>query len=107
MIIALDASDILSTENVDVQLSSSVEDALGVLAETDISFAVLDVNLGAQTSLPVAEKLQELQIPFVLATGYGDVETILSEYPPAPIVRKPFTSESLLREVHRAVNPED
>ncbi|WP_299652980.1 HWE histidine kinase domain-containing protein [uncultured Tateyamaria sp.] len=107
MVIALDASDILSGIGAsDVKLASSVEDALEIIEGEDISFAVLDINLGNQTSLPVAQRLNALNIPFVLATGYGDVESILTEYPDAPVVQKPFTSESLYKQTHMALAKE-
>ena len=104
MLIALDASDILTAGGADdVKLASSVEDALQVISEVEVSFAVLDVNLGKQTSLSVAQELDRRGIPFVLATGYGDVESILAEYPAAPVVQKPFSSQSLMKEVHSAL----
>ena len=104
MVIALDASDILTSHGATaVRLASSVDDALEIVAKEDISLAVLDINLGDQTSLPVARKLDALKIPFVLATGYGDVEGILVEYPDAPVAQKPFTSESLTREIFKAL----
>lgn len=104
MVIALDASDILTGNGAtDVALTSRVEDALEAIQSGEITAAVLDVNLGNQTSLSVAQKLHELGIPYVLATGYGDVESILSEYPPSVVVKKPFTTESLSAELAKAV----
>ncbi len=96
MVIALDASDIITAHgDTAVKLASSVDDALKIIENEEISLAVLDINLGDQTSLPVAQKLHSMNIPFVLATGYGDVGSILSGYPDAPVVQKPFTKESL------------
>ena len=104
MVIALDASDILEGIGAaEVKLASSVRDALEIVENEKLTLAVLDINLGDQTSLPVAKRLHELGIPFVLATGYGDVEAITSEYPQAPIVQKPFTSESLPRQIYVAL----
>jgi len=104
MIIALDASDMLTTNGAaDIELSSTVDHALAVLERKSIGFALLDINLGSQTSLPVAEKLHEMGVPFVLATGYSDVESVVNAYPDAPVVKKPFTAESLMKEVWRAL----
>ena len=103
MLIALDTSDMLTAQGATtVKLASSVEDALQIIAGEDIAIAVLDINLGNQTSLRVAQKLEELGIPFVLATGYGDVEQVLSEFPKVPVVQKPFTSDSLQRQLRKA-----
>jgi two-component SAPR family response regulator len=35
--------------------------------------AVLDVNIGGEMVFPVAEQLRERGVPFVFATGYGDL----------------------------------
>ncbi len=108
MVIALDASDILKDNGADnVHMSGSVADALAVLEANTITFALLDVNLGDQTSLPVAQVLADRNIPFVLATGYGDTESITASYPPAIIAKKPFTAESLVTAISSAlVNPD-
>lgn len=103
MVIALDAADILSGHGAaDVKMASSVADALEIIKRETISVAVLDVNLGKQTSLPVAVKLKELNIPFVMATGYADVGDVLADYPEAIAVQKPFTSETLTRALSKA-----
>ena len=104
MVIALDASDILTEAGAaDIKLASGVKNALDLVAEYDFSFALLDVNLGDETSLPVAEALHEKGIPFVLATGYGQAESIVAQYPKCPIVMKPFTSDSLRDQASRAI----
>ena len=92
----MDATDFLMSQGASrVHQASSVEDALSVLETEEIDFAVLDVNLGQQTSLPVAERMRKMGIPFVLATGYGDAEAILAGYPKAPVAKKPYTGETL------------
>lgn len=108
MLIALDASDILKDNGADdVHMSGSVADALAVLEANTITFALLDVNLGDQTSLPVAEVLADRNIPFVLATGYGDAESITASYPPAVIAKKPFTAESIVKAISSALSSLD
>ncbi|MFC6583097.1 hypothetical protein [Sulfitobacter aestuariivivens] len=77
MIIALEATDILSSLGADqVHMASNCEDAIALIGERSIRFALLDVNLGDQTSISVAEVLAAKGIPFVLATGYGDADEI-------------------------------
>ena len=105
MVVALDTADMLSEFGAsDVKLASSVADALTLSAQHDFTIAVLDVNLGNHTSLEVAERLHEMKVPFVLATGYGDVESILTKYPPAPVVQKPFTSDRLAARLAEALS---
>ncbi|UWR27822.1 GAF domain-containing protein [Sulfitobacter sp. S223] len=108
MLIALDASDILKDNGADdVHMSGSVADALAVLEANTITFALLDVNLGDQTSLPIAQVLADRSIPFVLATGYGDAESITASYPPAVIAKKPFTAESIVKAISSALSSPD
>ena len=106
MVIALDATDILKQIGAEkVRMASSVKSALDIIEKDDISFALLDINLGNQNSLGVAQRLAELGTPFVLATGYGEVEALLSNYPDAPVVQKPFNSDSLADGARRAMRP--
>lgn len=105
MVIALDAADIMSNNGASqVHLSSAVEDAVNIIRDKNISFALLDVNLGDQTSLPVAQELAARSIPFILATGYGDAEQITANYPAAVIVNKPFNAESLINAVQKCMS---
>jgi len=48
----------------------SVAKALRLVAHSGCDIAVLDVNLGGETSEPVAEKLRASGKPFVVLTGY-------------------------------------
>jgi DNA-binding NtrC family response regulator len=50
---------------------ASVRDSLSAIAESRPDAAILDMNLGrGETSMPIAEALQERGIPFVFLTGY-------------------------------------
>ena len=55
-----------------------------------IDIAILDVNLGGEHAWPVAHKLRERQIPFVIATG-GHVEPPPVEFAKVPVIEKPYT----------------
>ncbi len=105
MIIAMDAADILTDMGAkDVRICSNVSDALREIVANTIEVAILDVNLGSEQSLPVAEKLAELGVPFVVATGYGDRGDLTGLYPPCPFVRKPFSNETLEAAVAEAMS---
>ncbi|MBY6091124.1 HWE histidine kinase domain-containing protein [Maritimibacter alkaliphilus] len=102
MIIAMDAADILTDLGADrVLTASSVNEALRMIEANTLSIAVLDVHLGSETSLNVARKLDARNIPFILASGYGSSSDSLGQYPPAPVINKPFTVETLSRAVLR------
>jgi CheY-like chemotaxis protein len=51
--------------------AGTVMDALKLLRCADIQGAVLDINLRGERVYPVADALQQKQVPFVFASGYG------------------------------------
>ncbi len=52
----------------------SVKKALALIESERIDGALLDLNLGSETSYAIAEKLEERTIPFVFLTGYTSRE---------------------------------
>jgi len=96
MIIALDSEDALNALGAhQVLTASSIARAMALVADAKIDFAVLDFNLGFETSLPVADVLREKAIPFVFATGYGDGLDLPERYGGVPLVKKPFNKDTL------------
>jgi CheY-like chemotaxis protein len=53
-----------------VHITSSVAAALQAMEQHIIEFACLDINLGAETSFPVADALALRGIPFVFVSAY-------------------------------------
>ncbi|MFU1682283.1 HWE histidine kinase domain-containing protein [Phaeobacter piscinae] len=102
-IIAMDLSAMLEDIGfAETASASTVGKALDKLEEGGIDYAVLDVNLGSEQSVPVAEELARRGIPFVLTTGYGEVQDIIEIYPPCPIVQKPVSESALAAALLRA-----
>ncbi len=96
MIIALDAEDLLGSLGASAVLTASTTaEALALLDDTVPDMALLDVNLGNETSERVADRLQELGVPFIFATGYGDRISLADKFPDAPFLRKPYDSEMI------------
>lgn len=67
----------------------TVRAALELLSVCWVDIAVLDVDLVDETSLPVAEMLGRLGIPFVFFTG-RDVEHLPKAFQVQRVVRKPL-----------------
>lgn len=96
MIIAMDVADILSDLGTEkVHIASTVPEALRIAESKTLSLAVLDVNLGSENSLPVAQFLTAQKVPFVLASGYGGQSASLAQFPSVPVIAKPYTVETL------------
>jgi len=79
-----------------VQVVSTVAAALETLRQFTPDFAVLDYNLGRETSLAVAEHLSEQNIPFMFVTGYGDTAIIDQRFRGRPVVSKPYDASALI-----------
>lgn len=77
--------------------------ALDLLKRGRCDAAVLDINLGGETSEPVALELVGSEIPFVTLSGYSR-----EQYPPAfksaPALMKPLRPELLIAELRRSID---
>jgi CheY-like chemotaxis protein len=104
MLIAMDLEAMLANKGAtNTVTTGSSADALKLLKTFAPDFAVLDINLGVGTSLPVAEELSKRNIPFIFATGYGDQSWIPPELTAAPVVRKPYDSDELIQAISRVL----
>ena len=96
MIIALDAEDMMREFGAtEVHVATTVAEALAAVEGGGLTFALLDVNLGDETSQPVARRLRELGVPFVFATGYGETSPLTQEFPGTHVVVKPYDAAKL------------
>lgn len=95
-LIAIDTEELLiSLGAANVMVAPTVDTALDLIAVDRPGFAVLDLNLGAMTSEPVARQLSQLGIPYVFATGYRDGIKIPNGFDEVPVVRKPISIQAL------------
>ena len=97
VLIAMDAEMMLGDAGLtNVVTASSSGDALNRLKSFSPALAILDINLGRDTSVPVAEELERRGIPFIFATGYDDRSIVPEHMSSVPVVRKPYDSVSLM-----------
>jgi CheY-like chemotaxis protein len=95
LIIAMDGEDILRRLGAEVATAPSVADAMEFLAGQSFDLALLDVNLGDETSFAIADRLAANNVPFVFATGYGEGIAQAHSHSDAPILQKPYTIEGV------------
>jgi DNA-binding response OmpR family regulator len=94
--IALDIGQQLGDQGFEVVgPAPSVSKALKLVSEQGCDVAILDVNLGGETSEPVARKLQESDKPFVVLSGYS-TENKLPWFGAAPVLSKPLRMDDLV-----------
>ena len=102
LLIAIDLEQMLESAGITILANAtSPRDALAALIKNTPDVAVLDVNLGDSTSEDVARHLQEKDIPFVFATGYGDGGAIPADFNSVPVIRKPYEKDVLLSRLRK------
>lgn len=95
MIIAMDGEDALCDLGAEVVTVASVSRAKEAIDLGRIDFAVLDFNLGTETSLPIADLLAERGIGFLFATGYGDGLDLPERFSGITLIKKPYSGTTL------------
>jgi CheY-like chemotaxis protein len=67
--------------------ASTLKEAQSLLS-SNVDAAVLDVNLRGRSIYPLAEALEERDVPFLFCTGYEIVDPE-GRFPDVPVIRKP------------------
>jgi len=73
----------------------NVMQAQALLQDRRPAFAVLDINLGKNTSFAVADELAERQIPFVFLSG-GTRDVLPDRFANRDLLQKPIRFEDLV-----------
>ena len=107
MIIALDTEDSHAPASASQRCGSPAASPKRSRRSTSRApdFALLDVNLGVETSFEIAERLVEIGVPFAFATGYGEQIAFPVAFNEAPKIRKPYSTDTLravLRQANRS-----
>ena len=80
----------------------TVKDALAAADEGGFDLAILDVNLKGENVWPVASRLQEQGVPFVIASG-GHVDPPPREFASVPLIEKPYTVDRVTPAIEMAL----
>ncbi|MDL2406241.1 response regulator [Rhizobium calliandrae] len=73
-----------------------VDQALEIIGDEEVDGAILDIHLGGELVFPVAERLDELKIPYVFATGY-DPSIIPPSFTGFVLCEKPIEIEHIAK----------
>jgi CheY-like chemotaxis protein len=94
MMLAMSLADLLERAGCKVAKAPSIDKALALIERETLDGALLDINVRGTHVYPVADALAEREVPFVFMTGY-DESAIEENWRDRPVVRKPFTIETL------------
>ena len=86
--------------------ASSVARGLALLERERPDLALLDVNLAGQSVAPLAFRLKEQGVPYVLVTGYRDLAQREPELRDAPRIDKPVNRHRLLTMLAQMTAPD-
>lgn len=86
----------------DVETAMGVPEALPMAETMELSFAILDVNLGEQRSFAIADVLRARGVPFFFASGYGS-RGMDAEYVGSTVLKKPFRRDELAATIDRTL----
>ena len=79
----------------------SVDTAMIEVEKGGFDVAILDVNLKGQNVWPVATRLREQGVPFVIASG-GHVDPPPAEFAAVPLIEKPYTVDRVTPAINAA-----
>lgn len=80
---------------------AKVDHALALIHDGEqFDAAVMDLNLGGHSAMPVADILANRRIPFLVVTGYGSA-ALSPPHQDVPVLAKPFSPSELISAVHR------
>lgn len=78
-------------------------EAEAFIAKGALSIAVLDVDLGVETSIPSAEALRSLGLPFIFLTGLTSNVDVPEAFRNETWLMKPVLPEALIEALESAV----
>jgi DNA-binding NtrC family response regulator len=76
--------------------TNDVEKALHLILEQKVDVAILDIYLDGELVFPVADKLEELAIPYVFATGH-DSSIVPALFTGYVLSEKPIDLENIAK----------
>jgi DNA-binding response OmpR family regulator len=87
-----------------VTAAFDVRTALSGLVASMPDFAVLDFELGAETSEPIAEAARVRNVPFLYLSGYSEHDDRFSRWPGIRILAKPLSAVRVARAIQDALS---
>ena len=103
-LIRLDLETSLAEFGAIVTAVSNVGAAFAALADATPDFAVLDFELGAETSEPIAEVVQARNVPFLYLSGYSEHDERFSRWPGIGVLAKPLSAVRIARGIKDLLN---
>lgn len=103
-LIALDCETLLLDLGArSVNIASTLSEARALI-EAGLDLAILDVNLGGENTLTIADELRRKKTPFVFVSGYFDVRELAEKFGGTPTIAKPYSEKDLAEACRAALD---
>ena len=96
-LIRLDLEASLTELGAIMTAASNVRTALEAIEASALDFAVLDFELGAETSEPIATAARARNVPFLYLSGYSEHDERFSRWPGIRVLAKPLSAGRIAR----------
>lgn len=83
---------------------ATVQEALPLVDRGAVDVGILDVNLGGETSEPVANRFVEMKLPFMFVTGYSSPNLLSDRFQATRRVHKPVSEAALALAIRETVD---
>ena len=94
-LIALDVEQQLRKAGARVITGAHLDTALSMTGRPDLSGAVIDLCLGAESATPIFQRLAHRNLPFVVHTGYA-TDALHRAWPTVRIIQKPAAPHEIV-----------
>jgi DNA-binding response OmpR family regulator len=84
---------------------ATLDEAERVVASERFDCAVVDMNLRGDAAFPLADRLDEAGVPFLIATGYNSV-ALPERLQGRPRVEKPFDVRQIVAAIPPLIRPQ-
>jgi CheY-like chemotaxis protein len=102
-LICLDLESSLSDLGAAVAAATNVATALQIMAATTLDFAVLDFELGTETSEAIAQAARERGVPFLYLSGYSEKDERFGRWPRVTVLVKPLSAITIARHIRETL----
>lgn len=103
-LICIDLETSLSDLGAVVAAATNLAKGLEILRTTKLDVAVLDFDLGAETSEPIARAAAERGVPFLYLSGYSERDARFLGWPGIDVLVKPISATAIAECIRELLN---
>ncbi|HLM52958.1 MAG TPA: response regulator [Pseudoxanthomonas sp.] len=103
MMLMMMVEDLLLAEGYHVVAAGRLQSGIDAARARALDAAILDINLGGESAMPLADALSDRGVPFMFASGYG-TSILPDRYKHCIMLQKPYLPRDLLEALSRLLD---